>query len=227
MAFLDLLIAAHVCDRNLTVNDIVEEVDTFMFEGHDTVATNIAFCLFLLANHPEVQEKVGRELEEIFEDDPDRAVEFQDLAKMKYLELCVKESLRLFPSIPVMSRCLDAEVLIDGYKIPRGTNIIMLNYHLHRDPDTFRQPNMFKPERMIGLKQNFSFTPFSAGPRNCIGQKFAMMEIKIIISTILRHFKLQPISEENSDININMPLLAELVLRPKFSDALKIRLTRI
>ena len=79
----------------------------------------------------------------------------------------------MFPSIPVMSRRINggSNVIIDGYKVPPGTNIIMLNYHLHQDDIKFKNPEQFLPERFENPHQNYSFIPFSAGPRNCIGQK--------------------------------------------------------
>ena len=93
MAFLDLLIAAAKENNSLSIEGIREEVDTFMFEGHDTVATNMSFCLYLLAAHPEAQRLCHAELDEIF-GDSDRPATTDDLQKMKYMEGCIKESLR-------------------------------------------------------------------------------------------------------------------------------------
>ena len=173
LAFLDLLIEAHM-NNELSKSDIVEEVDTFMFEGHDTVATNIAFCLYLLASHPEIQRKVQAEMDEIFGENTQNDPSYSDLSKMRYLEKCIRETLRLYPSIPVMSRRIqgDSDVHIDGYEVPPGTNVIMLNYHLHRDEDQFHDPDSFNPDRFsVSNRDNYSYVPFSAGPRNCIGQK--------------------------------------------------------
>ena len=172
LAFLDLLIEAHV-NNELTKSDIIEEVDTFMFEGHDTVGTNIAFCLYLLAIHPEIQRKVQMEIDEFY-CEKGQCPTYEDLSRMKYLENCIKETLRLYPSIPVMSRRIqgDSGVNIDGYEVPPGTNVIMLNYHLHRDADQFNDPESFNPDRFNSpTRDNYSYVPFSAGPRNCIGQK--------------------------------------------------------
>eukprot|EP00090_Calanus_glacialis_P018963 TRINITY_DN29285_c0_g1_i1.p1 TRINITY_DN29285_c0_g1~~TRINITY_DN29285_c0_g1_i1.p1 ORF type:complete len:506 (-),score=75.50 TRINITY_DN29285_c0_g1_i1:15-1532(-) len=213
MAFLDLLIAASKGNKSLSTDDIREEVDTFMFEGHDTVATNMSFCLYLLATHPEAQKKCQNELDTIF-GSSHRPATSEDLVKMKYLESCVKEALRMFPSIPVMSRTTTEEVEIDGYAVPAHTNIIMLNYLIHRDKSQFEQPDKFDPERFqhdnIHNRHNYAYVPFSAGPRNCIGQKFAMMEEKTVISHILRNFNLQ-----SNLLMEDIPLMAELVLRPK------------
>ena len=197
----------------LSDEDIREEVDTFMFEGHDTTATNITFTFFLLASHREVQEKCQKEMDSIFEGS-DRSPTTADLARMKYLESCLKESLRLFQSVPVMSRTTGEEMTIKGVTIPANTNVMLMNFMLHRDPTMFKNPNQFNPDRFSATnteKQHaYAYVPFSAGPRNCIGQKFAMMEEKIVVSTVLRHFSLRTkmVMEE-------IPLLAEVILRPK------------
>jgi len=214
MAFLDLLIAASKNNSSLSTEDIREEVDTFMFEGHDTTATNMSFSLYLLAAHPEVQTKCQIELDAIF-GDSNRPATSADLTNMKYLENCIKEALRLFPSIPVMSRKTTEEVDIDGYSVPADTNIIMLNYLIHRDKSSFAQPDKFDPDRFlpqnIHNRHTYAYVPFSAGPRNCIGQKFAMMEEKAVISNIIRNFTME------SKIKLDdIPLMAELVLRPKY-----------
>lgn len=110
----DLLLETSEDGRPLSNRSIREEVDTFMFEGHDTTAANMSFTLFLLASHPEVQKLVQEELDDIFGDDQERPIHMDDLAKMKYLESCIKESLRLYPSVPFISRTLkeDAEIQV-------------------------------------------------------------------------------------------------------------------
>lgn len=113
LAFLDLLISASDNGKALSDEDIREEVDTFMFEGHDTTAANISFSLCLLAAHKEIQKKVQTELDDIFGEDLDRPMTSEDLNKMKYLESCLKESLRLFPSVPFMSRTIWEDTVIE------------------------------------------------------------------------------------------------------------------
>ena len=98
------------------------QVDTIMFEGHDTTASNTTFTLFLLATHPEIQARAREEMDEIFGEDRDRDATAEDIARMKYLECCVKESLRLFPTVPVMTRTVHEDVVIE---VGRNTLLII------------------------------------------------------------------------------------------------------
>merc|ERR1719290_58364 len=100
----------------------------------------MSFTLYLLATHPEIQRKCWEELEEIFAGDQDRHATSQDLSAMKYLESCLKESLRLYQSVPIISRQLGEEIEIGGHVIPAKTNIIFLIFLLHRDSKTFPDP---------------------------------------------------------------------------------------
>nr|CAH0102405.1 unnamed protein product [Daphnia galeata] len=221
LAFLDLLIEASQDGKALSDLDIREEVDTFMFEGHDTTAAAINFSLFLIGNHPEVQEKLNEELVRVF-GQSDRPVSMADLSELKYLECCIKEALRLYPSVPLFTRELKDDVEICGYELPTGTTVMIVPYIIHRDPIYFPDPDSFKPERFfpenIQGRHPYAYVPFSAGPRNCIGQKFALMEEKIVLASVLRRFHVQSFDKADG-----MPLLVELILRPR--DGIRVRLT--
>lgn len=212
-AFLDLLLDATESGHELSQADIREEVDTFMFEGHDTTAASIGWAIFLLGNNPEVQARVVDELNDIF-GDSDRRATVQDLNNMKYLEMVIKETLRLYPSVPFIGRLVTEDMVIGDHLIPAGVWLNIELFNVHRCEDHFPNPEKFDPDNFLPEKmQNrhpFAYVPFSAGPRNCIGQKFALLEEKTIISSILRKFRVES-TEKQEDICLMM----DLVLRPE------------
>ncbi|KAJ3655748.1 hypothetical protein Zmor_014863 [Zophobas morio] len=209
-AFLDLLLEATVDGQPLSKVDIREEVDTFMFAGHDTTASAISFTLFCLANYPDVQQSVFEEQELIFEGDRKPNVKYAHLQSMKYLEQVIKETLRLYPSVPIIGRQPDVDLEYENTCIPKGSTILLFPFGIHRNPDYFKDPLTFDPSRFLNVDGKFpyAYIPFSAGPRNCIGQKFAMLEMKSVISKIIREFKLQPAVPHH-----DLQLVAETVLK--------------
>ncbi|XP_008923000.1 cytochrome P450 4V2 [Manacus vitellinus] len=212
-AFLDMLLSATDDEGNkLSYRDIREEVDTFMFEGHDTTAAAMNWVLYLLGHNPEVQKKVHKELDEVF-DNTERPVTTDDLKQLRYLECVVKEALRLFPSVPMFARTLREDCCISGYQIPKGATVLVLTYALHRDPEIFPDPEEFRPERFFSENSKgrhpYAYVPFSAGPRNCIGQRFAQMEEKTLLALILRRFWVESCQKPEE-----LRIAGELILRP-------------
>ncbi|XP_053475415.1 cytochrome P450 4V2 [Ictalurus furcatus] len=213
-AFLDMLLKTTDEDGNkMTHQDIQEEVDTFMFEGHDTTAAGMNWAIHLLGAHPDIQRKVQQELYEVF-GDSDRPITTEDLKKLRYLECVIKEALRIFPSVPFFARSICEDTKINGYKVPKGVNVIILTYALHRDPRVFPEPEEFRPERFLPEntvgRNPYCYIPFSAGLRNCIGQRFAQMEEKVILASILRSFNI--VSCQKRD---ELKPLGDLILRPE------------
>ncbi|XP_053670561.1 cytochrome P450 4c3-like [Anopheles nili] len=223
LAFLDLLLELSEDGRLLSDEDIREEVDTFILGGHDTTATALAWILYLLGTEPDVQERVHHEISSIMGGNKERHPSLVELGEMKYLECCIKESLRLFPSIPMLSRTLATSVNIEGYHIPAGTNAVIMLYQLHRDPQYFPNPEKFNPDRFLpentSGRHPYSYIPFSAGPRNCIGQKFGALEEKAVISAVVRNYRIEAINRREDLI-----LYGDLVMRTK--GGLKIRIQR-
>lgn len=197
--FLDLLLQAKDEDGNkLTKFEIRNEVDTFLFEGHDTTASSTSWLLYLLAQHQNYQQKVQDELDTIWANKATEWTQWEDLPHFEYLTMCLKESLRDSSTVPLIQRLVQREMTIDGKVFPQNTLFTIAINSVHHNPAVWENPEEYRPERFsqenISNIDNFSYIPFSAGPRNCIGQHFALNEEKVILSRVLRHFsvKLDP-----------------------------------
>ncbi|XP_073838194.1 cytochrome P450 4d8-like [Musca autumnalis] len=203
MALLDVLLQSTIDGEPLTNEDIREEVDTFMFEGHDTTATSLACSLYILARNPRVQDKLLAEINEVYGADFSKPITMMSLNDLKYMECVIKESLRQFAPVPLIARNLTEDfkykhsVLGEGI-IPAGTEFIVTVFGMGYDYNAFDEPLDFIPERHINpnLKSSFQFIPFSAGPRNCIGQKFAMYEMKVTLIHVIRSYELLPMGKD-------------------------------
>ncbi|XP_043470023.1 uncharacterized protein LOC122503517 [Leptopilina heterotoma] len=212
MALLDILIKA--AEKNPDVDDVAirEEVDTFVFEGHDTTAMGTCFTILLLAEHKEIQKIARQEVCEIFNECCGK-IGMKEINQFTYLDRCVKEALRLFPGVPGIARVLHEDLQLKNYLAPAGTNIHLHIFDLHRDENFWPDPLVFDPNRFlpenVQRRHSFSYVPFSAGPRNCIGQKFAMMEIKVLVANLLFNFDM-----ETLDSFQNIKLLQDIIIRP-------------
>nr|XP_039267695.1 cytochrome P450 4V2-like isoform X1 [Styela clava] len=212
-AFLDLLIKVSEGGKHLSIEDIREEVDTFMFGGHDTSSAGMTWTLYLIGTYPDVQRRIQEELDNIFVDDVDRKITFEDLRKLQYLEMVIKESHRFLPPVPIVSRNTAHDCKIDGYDVPKGTFCMIFIQLINSNPECWTNPEKFDPERFkteqFEGRHPYSYIPFSAGPRNCIGQKFALMEEKVVLAHILRKFDV-----ESRDKLEDIRRTGNLVLRP-------------
>ncbi|GIY81415.1 cytochrome P450 4V2 [Caerostris darwini] len=172
-AFLELLLEQHLADPSFTEENVKEEVETFMFAGHDTTAMALSWTLYCLGVYPEVQKIAFEEINDIFSDDPNRNVTREDLTRMKYMECIIKESIRLYPVVPCFTRECTEQFEVLGHKVYPGSMCIIFPLMLHRDPEVFPEPEKFKPERFFlensKGRHPYAYIPFSAGPRNCIG----------------------------------------------------------
>ncbi|XP_013100693.2 probable cytochrome P450 4s3 [Stomoxys calcitrans] len=201
LAFLDMLLISQMEGVPLTDREIREEVDTFMFEGHDTTSSAIGFAIYLLSQNAQAQKLAYEEA---------LALEGREKESMPYLEAIIKETLRLYPSVPVYARAVKEDLQVGKLVVPKGASISLLVYMTHRDEKYFPDPERFDPQRFLQKDKEmhpFSFVAFSAGPRNCIGQKFAMLELKCSLSYLLRKFEFLPVE------GFKPNPLAELVMR--------------
>ncbi|KAE8610092.1 hypothetical protein XENTR_v10012012 [Xenopus tropicalis] len=194
--FLDILLFAK--DENgkgLSDEDLRAEVDTFMFAGHDTTASGISWILYCIAKYPEHQQKCREEITELLGDR--ETMEWGDLGQIPYTTSCIKESLRLYPPVPIIGRRLSKSITFsDGRSLPEGTEVITSIYAINRSPSVWKDPEVFDPSRFSpensDSRHPHAFIPFSAGPRNCIGQNFAMNEMKVVVALTLQRYELFP-----------------------------------
>ncbi|XP_015111116.1 cytochrome P450 4g15 [Diachasma alloeum] len=213
LAFLDLLIEAGQNGVVLNEQEVKEQVDTIMFEGHDTTAAGSSFFLSMMGCHPEIQEKVIQELDEIF-GDSDRPATFQDTLEMKYLERCLMETLRMYPPVPIIARQIqtDLKLASGDYTVPAGCTVVVGTFKMHRQPHIYPNPDVFNPDNFLPEKtanrHYYAFVPFSAGPRSCVGRKYAMLKLKILLSTILRNFRVKSDIKES-----DFRLQADIILK--------------
>ncbi|CAD7091338.1 unnamed protein product [Hermetia illucens] len=221
LAFLDLMVETAKTGENLTDEEIKDEVNTIMFEGHDTTAAGSSFVLCLLGCHPDVQDKVYAELQSIF-GDSDRPCTFADTLEMNYLERVILETLRLYPPVPVIARKLneDIKLVSEDYLLPQGCTVVIGTFKVHRRGDVYPDPDIFNPDNFLPENtQNrhyYSFIPFSAGPRSCVGRKYAMLKLKVLLSTILRNYQISSDVDED-----HYKLQADIIL--KRTDGFRIR----
>ncbi|CAL1275672.1 unnamed protein product [Larinioides sclopetarius] len=221
-SLMDVLMEHHLQTKDFSEEDIREELITFLIAGHDTTATSITWALYLIGLHPDVQAKIHKELDLVFGDDLERPVTMDDIKNLKYLECVFKESDRLYPAAPFFARDLSDDANISGYFIPKGSTCLVLSHYLHRDEDVFPNAEVFDPYRFLPgnstNRHHYSYVPFSAGPRNCIGQRFATMEMKVIVSSLLRQF----IVESLDPRDVVLPSL-KIHLKPSGPVRLRIR----
>ncbi|XP_011631320.1 cytochrome P450 4C1-like, partial [Pogonomyrmex barbatus] len=150
----------------------------------------------------------------------------QSLQKLSYLERCIKETLRLYPVAHFISRVTSEDVKLQTYLVPAGTFVYISIHGAHRDPNYWSNPEVFDPDRFLPEKtQNrhpYSYLPFGAGPRNCIGQRFARLEMKCMIASLIYNFYLEPM-EYLKDIQLNTDILIRSAypLRLKFVPIVK------
>ncbi|GAB0097446.1 hypothetical protein DMENIID0001_130830 [Sergentomyia squamirostris] len=180
-------------DGDFTQQEVKDEVDTMIAAGHDTSAVTLSLTLLMLAIHQDIQEKV---LEEIISVSPapDASMTFEDALKLTYLEMVIKETMRLFPLLPLSGRHCTEDTKFSNGVIPKGTDLILFTYQLHRRREVWGPrvdefyPEHFSPEN-VSKRHPYSYVPFGGGLRNCIGNKYAFLSMKTILSIVLKNFR--------------------------------------
>ncbi|HMV99203.1 MAG TPA: cytochrome P450 [Acidobacteriota bacterium] len=194
----------------MTNEQLRDEVLTLFLAGHETTANALTWTLYLLSQNPEVETKLQAEVDAILNG---RTPTVADMPQLKYAEMVLAESMRLYPPAWVIGRRNKAAYQIGDYLIPPRSIFIMSQYVTHRDPRFFDQPEVFDPQRWTpearSLRPKFSYFPFGGGPRLCIGESFAWMEGILVLATIIQRWQLQLVAGHQVETQ------ALITLRPK------------
>lgn len=190
--------------------DLAAQCFVFFLAGFDTVATAMSFLAYELSVNPDIQQKLYDEIVETERDLNGQSVSYERLQAMKYLDQVVCEILRKWPPAPLTDRiCVkNYELEVDGRRIviEKGKNFFVPVWAIHNDPNYFPDPNKFDPERFSDENrsniQEYTYIPFGVGPRNCIGSRFALMEIKTIFYYLLLKFKIGVTSKSQIPLEI-------------------------
>ncbi|XP_061709749.1 cytochrome P450 4d8-like isoform X1 [Cydia pomonella] len=224
-SLLEMLLETSLKVKGFTDLELREEALVMSAAGTDTSAVAASFALVMLARNPEVQEKVFEELNDVLYC-PDKAVTAADLPKLKYLEAVVKETLRLYPPVPIIVRTVTSDTeLPSGVTVPAGTGICMHIWATHRNP-RYWGPDVdsFRPERFLEpLKHPAQFVPFSFGVRNCLGYQYAMMSLKTVLATVLKEYRVLPPAEADLK-TLNEPIRVKYDIMMKAVDMFQIQL---
>ncbi|XP_039307875.1 cytochrome P450 4C1-like [Solenopsis invicta] len=160
------------------------------------------------------QDRVRNEIDASMKDTEGKLTE-SSLQNLKYLEECIQESMRLYPPAPLIARVTSEKAQLstyfsESYLIPPGTVIFLSIYAVHHDPNFWPNPELFNPDRFTNKnnqKHLYSYIPFSAGQRNCLGQNFALRKMKAVISTLIHNFYLKPVDLlEETQLEVDMLL---------------------
>lgn len=209
---LGTLLAAVDDDGKTGMDDqqLRDEAITLFLAGHETTALALAHTFFLLARYPEVEQRVLAEVNEVV---GDRLPTAEDAKALRYTEQVIKEAMRLYPPAWLVGREATEDVTIAGHLVPKGAQLMMSPWIVHRDPRFFKDPEAFDPDRFSKERSKgrprFAYFPFGGGPRTCIGSHFAMMEAILMLAVIVQRFHLELLPEQT------LELKPSVTLRPK------------
>ena len=209
---LDRLIRATDDETGLPMDDrqIRDEVLTIFTAGHETTALTLTWACYMLACHPIAADRLKTELDTVL---GDREPTTDDLPRLAWTRAVLDETLRLYPPAAVMVRENVSETLLGGYRIPKGSMLIINLANIHRHPEFWEMPDSFQPERFLPEqfkpKHRLAFMPFGAGHRLCVGNAFALTESMLLLAMIAKHYRFETLPGESVEPEL------EVTLRPK------------
>jgi cytochrome P450 len=201
-------------------NQLVNEIMTMIVAGHETTASTINLVWFLLSQNLEVGDRLFRELSDLHKED---CCSVNQHREFSYADQVIEETLRLYPPGWLMTRKALRDDQLGDYFVPAGTEIYISPYFIQRHPDFWEEPNNFKPERFdpsCSGRLALTMLPFSVGPRNCIGEFFARLEIKIHLVTIARRLRLRYLDKALLDLEagVNLRNKYDFIMNPEIKE---------
>lgn len=195
--------------RHWSQQEIHDELITVFLAGQETTAMAMSWLVYLVASHPEVQDRLAAEVDTI----PGDLAEAVTAGQLPYVRMVVEETLRLYPPIWLYTRDAIAEDEVSGFHIPAGSSVLVSPYTTHRRPDLWPDPDRFLPERFdpatAAPRSRFAYFPFGGGPRQCIGSHMAMFELQVALASIVRSLRIALADAE--PVGVGEPVLS---LRP-------------
>ncbi len=207
--FMQLLMDARYEDTGEAMTDeqLVDEVRTFFFAGHESSGMTLSFALYHIAQNPHVAARLQAELDQVL---GGRLPTLEDLPKLQYMEWVIQETTRLYPPGWLLLRETTEATQIGNYTVGRGEPVILATYNIQRHPDFWEKPQLFYPERFEHPEQarlaKRAYLAFGAGPRNCIGMNFAIMEAQLILGTLLQRVSLHSAENYIAPLHFVFPL---------------------
>ncbi|MEM9404191.1 MAG: cytochrome P450 [Pseudomonadota bacterium] len=194
--------------QSFTDRELLDEVMTLIIAGFETSAGTLNWSWYLIAKHPDAAAKIMAEVERVFADDAELTSE--RLNELVYLEQIINETMRLYPPGWVFSRRALVDTDIGDFDVPKGTDLFFSPYILHRTSEFWPQPNTFDPDRFstdrFDAAQEAAFIPFSLGPRRCIGEYFAMLEMKINLAVLVPRFDMSTLADDEPPLDLGINL---------------------
>ncbi|GFX11724.1 cytochrome P450 3A21 [Trichonephila clavipes] len=201
----------------LSLDELVAQCVIFFLAGYDTTASTLSFASYLLALNPECQEKLHDEIVEAV-NNANGVLTYEAVQNMKYLDNVISETLRLLPPAVRLERQAvgDYKLGDTGITIPKGMIVTIPAYAMHRDPNYFPDPEKFDPDRFTPeervKRDPYVYIPFGAGPRNCVGMRFALMEVKVCLAHVIATFKIRRCSKTKVPLEF---LIGAGLMQPK------------
>ncbi|KAK1805198.1 hypothetical protein P4O66_019552 [Electrophorus voltai] len=226
--FLQLMIQSQISDsqaeqasnehlsKGLTDHEILSQSFIFILGGYETTSVTLTYLLYNVVTNPDCMTKLVEQIDKIFP--LDAPMTYDTLMKFEYLDMVINESMRLLPTAPRLERVCKKTIEISGITIPKQTLVAIPTYVLHRDPQLWEAPEEFRPERFSPGNDisPYAFMPFGLGPRNCVGMRFALMIMKVVVVKLLQNFSMETCKETQIPIQLNALFQPKVPVTLKF-----------